>query len=37
MVQNVGIILKIDKTKDEQSENKELFTYFLTSFSTKMK
>ena len=28
---------KIDKTKDKQSENKELFTYFLTSFSTKMK
>ena len=28
---------KIDKTKDEQSESKELFTYFLTSFSAKMK
>ena len=28
---------EIDKIKDGQSENKELFTYFLTSFSAKMK
>ena len=28
---------KIDRIKDGQSENKELFTYFLTSFSAKMK